>query len=512
MTRTSSLLRNVLSNWLVLALGIAYTFVVTPIVVRSLGIEGYGVWSFLNGLLAYSELLYLGLGSAVVKYVAQYRARNDLAGINRLASVVGSIYGLLGLISLTTLIGISQFVPGMFAEALSADSANAAVVTCMLLGVRLLMVFLSSTFAGLLSGYDRYDLVNAVNLLSVTIRFVATPLLLQVGWNPLLTMAWLTTAVGVIDFIALTIVGFWTVRGLVVKPVRPRAEELRWLYVFGLQSFFIVFAVKLISYTDTMVIGVILGAASVALYSLPLQLVEFARMFVGGFTAVFLPRVTISSTKEDEQGIRDVYIRSTRIAFFFVGWLGGGLITLGPMFLGLWVGPHFGGVSRSVLVFLVLALMGQVLSSQVPMAFYQGLGLLAVPAIVISIEGVLNLSLSIWLAPRLGLPGVALATAVPAIVSLVVLPPYLCRKLKIPIRLLFDSIAPGVAMIVAIVAIQTAVAFAVPSASWLALILRTSVTAPIAVAIVMSMFPDDERKAILRRVGWPRGHQSAPAR
>src|SRR5688572_2913004 len=111
MTRTSSLLRNVLSNWLVLAIGIVYTFVVTPIVVRSLGIEGYGIWSFLNGLLAYSELLYLGLGSAVVKYVAQYRARNDVAGINRLASVVGSIYGLLGLISLTTLIGISQFVP-----------------------------------------------------------------------------------------------------------------------------------------------------------------------------------------------------------------------------------------------------------------------------------------------------------------------------------------------------------------------------------------------------------------
>ena len=54
-------------------------FVVTPIVVRSLGIERYGIWSFLNGLLAYSELLYFGLGSALVKYAAQYRARDDIA-------------------------------------------------------------------------------------------------------------------------------------------------------------------------------------------------------------------------------------------------------------------------------------------------------------------------------------------------------------------------------------------------------------------------------------------------
>ena len=144
------------------------------------------------------------------------------------------------------------------------------------------------------------------------------------------------------------------------------------------------------------------------------------------------------------------------------------------------------------------------------LAFYQGLGLLAFPAFVISIEGVLNLSLSIWLAPRLGLPGVALATAVPAIISVVVLPPYLCRKLKIPIRLLLDSIAPGVAMIVAIVAIQTAVAFALPSVSWLALILRSSITAPLAVAIITTMFPDEERKAIMRFVGWPKRPLAGP--
>jgi O-antigen/teichoic acid export membrane protein len=62
-----SLARNVLSNWLVLAGTLIYALVITPIVVRTLDTERYGVWSFLNGVLAYADLFYLGLGVAFIK-------------------------------------------------------------------------------------------------------------------------------------------------------------------------------------------------------------------------------------------------------------------------------------------------------------------------------------------------------------------------------------------------------------------------------------------------------------
>src|SRR5688572_19617541 len=98
MTRPGSLTRNVLSNWLSIPVGVAYGLIITPIMVRALDTELYGVWSFVNGLLMYSDLLYVGLGSAVIKYVAQHRANNDQPAINRLISVVGGIYGVIGII------------------------------------------------------------------------------------------------------------------------------------------------------------------------------------------------------------------------------------------------------------------------------------------------------------------------------------------------------------------------------------------------------------------------------
>ena len=80
MTRPGSLARNVLSNWIGIPITVAYGLVITPIIVRALDTELYGVWSFLNGLLMYSDLLYVGLGSALIKYVAQHRANDDQAG------------------------------------------------------------------------------------------------------------------------------------------------------------------------------------------------------------------------------------------------------------------------------------------------------------------------------------------------------------------------------------------------------------------------------------------------
>ena len=247
MFKGASLIRNVVSNWVLLASSLTYGFLITPIVVRTLGVELYGVWSFLNGLIVYSDVLYFGLGSAVIKYCAQFRTRNDVGGINRLASVVASIYGTVGLTCLLLLIALSRIIPVAFGEPLSGEAAHAASVTCVLLGIRLFTIFVASAFSGVICGHDRFDLVNAVQFVSLLVRAVAIPFLLPMSSNPLIALAALTAVMGFLEFGALVVIAFRSIPGLQVFPTVPQWFELRWMYVFGLQSFMILFAVKLIS-------------------------------------------------------------------------------------------------------------------------------------------------------------------------------------------------------------------------------------------------------------------------
>lgn len=500
MTRPGSLARNVLSNWIGIPISVAYGLIITPIIVRALDTELYGVWSFLNGLLVYSDLLYVGLGSALIKYVAQHRANDNQAGMNRLLSVVTGIYGAIGILCLGVMVAISTLVPHLFAQPLSAEAARAASVTCVFLGAQLFFVFIGSAFSGLICGHDRYDLVNIVGIATVSMRFVATPLVLQSGHDPLVRLAALTSSIAAIQTLMLAAIAYRLVPRLSLRLARWRRDELRMLYGFGLPSFFIMFAVRLVSFSDTTIIGIMLGASSVAIYALPLQLMEYARTTVGGFTGVLLPRLTVLTTRADLASLREAYVSATRIACFLTAWLGATLLSVGPAFLNRWVGDTFGTPAQWVLVFLAGAAFGQVLSTHAPLGFYQAMHLVAFPAKVLMLEALLNLGLSIWLAPRLGITGVALATALPAVlVSAVVLPPYLCRQLAVPIRtFLVASVLPGGLMFVATSVVLYLSGLVITPGSYPAIVGRAAISLPVALVVFLVTFPVEERRAVWR--------------
>jgi O-antigen/teichoic acid export membrane protein len=499
-TRPGSLARNVLSNWIGIPLTLAYGLIITPIIVRALDQELYGVWSFLNGLLVYSDLLYVGLGSALVKYVAQHRATDNQEGMNRLFSVVFGIYGVIGLVCWGVMIAISTVVPYLFAQPLSGEAARAASITCVLLGAQLFFVFLGSAFSGLISGHDRFDLANFVYITTMAMRFVGTPLILQTGDDPLIRLAALTSSIMAIHTLLLAAIAYRLVPHLSVRLVRWRMDELRMLYGFGLPSFFIIFAARLISFSDTTIIGIMLGASAVALYTLPVQLMEYARTPVAGFTRVFLPRLTTLTTQGDLASLREAYLSTTRIATFLQAWLAAIALAVGPAFLNRWVGHAFGTPAQWVLIFLALAAFFQVLSTHAPMSFYQAMHLVAFPAKVLMLEALLNLGLSIWLAPRLGITGVALATALPALfVSTLVLPPYLCRQLAVPLRtFVVASILPGGLMFVATSVVLYLSGLVITAESYPAIVLRAAISVPVAVLVFLATFPAEDRRAVRR--------------
>jgi O-antigen/teichoic acid export membrane protein len=445
----------------------------------------------------YSDLLYVGLGSALIKYVARYRANDDQAGMNRLMSVVTGIYGVLGIVCFAVMAGISTVVPYAFAEPLSAEAARAASATCVLLGAQLFFVFVGSAFSGMICGHNRYDLANVVNIATVALRFMAIPLVLASGREPLFRLALLTSCAAAIHTLMLAAIAYRLVPRLSVRLVRWRRDELRMLYGFGVPSFFILFAVRLVSFSDTTIIGLMLGASSVALYALPLQLMEYARTTVGGFTSVLLPRLTELTTRGDLAAMREAYLSATRFACFLTAWLAATLMTIGPAFLNRWVGDSFGAPAQWVLIFLAIAAFGQVLTIHAPLGFYQAMHLVAFPAKVLMLEALVNLGLSIWLAPRFGITGVALATALPAAcISGLVLPQYLCRKLGVPVRtFVAASVLPGAFMFVANALVLYLSGLVITADSYPAILSRGLISIPVAVCVFLGTFPSQERRA-----------------
>jgi O-antigen/teichoic acid export membrane protein len=488
------------ASWVSNLLAIAYAFFITPIVIAVLHEELYGVWSYLNGLLAYSNLFYLGLGSAVIKYVAEYRVAGRRELVNRIASVVLVIYTSIGLFCAGACLLAAPWVPKMFATPLGAAETHQAVIACALLGFQLLFMFVSAVFSGLLIAAERIALSTSLASAMTVVRFIAVPLLIEHN-SPLVMLAAIVTVTTGIQAVLLWVAVWRVAPDVRMRPAKPTLPELRLLYGFGLKSFFILLSSLLVNYTDTTVIGVLLGAGAVGFYAVPLQLAAYGRLAVRGVVSGLLPRLTAYEARGDRQGMRDAYLRISRAASYLAAFIAFNLVTLGTPFIARWIGDSFATAGTVSLTLLAFAGYCQVMSTQTSVPFFQAMESFRAPVTVLLIEAIVNLVLSLWLADTMGIAGVALATLLPAAaVTGLFLPRALCRRLAISGRTyVVSAILPSVYLLGAGLLVNYPLnALAYPASYWL-MVLRGLGNVLLALAIGAVVLPSEDR-ALFRRV------------
>src|SRR5207244_3652838 len=85
------------TNWLAFAATLVVGFFLTPYLVRRLGDGPYGLWAFVESVLAYFTLFDLGIAACVVRFVARFHATGDRDELNRLGSTCLALFLGLGL-------------------------------------------------------------------------------------------------------------------------------------------------------------------------------------------------------------------------------------------------------------------------------------------------------------------------------------------------------------------------------------------------------------------------------
>lgn len=496
-----SLKRNVVLNWAVSLVGAVGSLVVTPIVVAALDTERYGVWTFLNGLTLYTNLLYFGLGAAVMKRLSEASGRGDTAAQSRVIGMTLTLYTGLGLLCLVLALALSPVVPNLLATPLSPADQRAASITLALLGVRLVFMFVNSALSALIASEGRSDLVSAVLILVAVVRAVATVIVTR--WpSPLEWLATLMAIDAVVQFPLLVVCGRAVAPGVALRPVKPTRPELASLYSFGAQAFVVQISVLLIAYTDTALIGVILGAAAVTLYTLPMQLIEYSRVLVSGVTQSLLPELAAQRARNDLAGMRAIFFTAARLSATLTVFVNVNIVLLGPAFLRLWVGPEVAEGSLRILLCLGIAATASAVSLQTLLPFYQAFDRMRVLAAIVIVEAVVNLALSVWLSQALGVWGVALATALPAVaVTLTLAPSRILPLIGVGLPEVLRRVAgPALAVGAVSGAVQLAIGSWMPVTSFPVLAARAALSLAAAGLAVLAAFPREAWLPIVSRL------------
>ena len=114
LARRRGLLRAAASGYVAQGVALVTAFLLTPLVLHHVGPTHFGLWVLVGALVSYGSLLDLGISSAVVKYVAEYRAQGKPDAAHAVVATALRVYALLGLAVVVVAVVVAPLVPAVF--------------------------------------------------------------------------------------------------------------------------------------------------------------------------------------------------------------------------------------------------------------------------------------------------------------------------------------------------------------------------------------------------------------
>ena len=403
-----SVAKNVLYGFSTWVLPIGLSFYATPKIVRGLGEQDYGIYALILGFVGYS--FNFSFGRAIIKYIAEYRSRNENEKISGLLSAALFISVVIGLISVVIICLSSRWlVEEAFKINVEAQSKTTGALYLTSLIVFVLMQ--NQIFSSVLQGIHRFDIYSKILNFNNLILLAGNLLLAVNGFGLIGLFAWnlaVTALSGVIFIVS----------------AKRHLPELKLTLKFNIDD------VKLIIFYSSGIIGaqilgnVIilfergwitrqLGSYSLTYYVVPLMLAFYIHGFVMSFIMVVFPLA--SELKDDREKLLRLYTKATKIVCLFVFFFAATLITEGRFFLTLWMGAEFAARSYDLLIIQTIAfsfLAIQMVSWQMT----DGLGYSSYNFYLLLLCLVITISLMILLIKDFGAEGVAFARMIGLVV------------------------------------------------------------------------------------------------
>ena len=339
-------------NYVVILLNTLVGLLYTPYMLRMMGQSEYGLYSLVASVIAYLTILDLGLGNAVVRYTAKYRAEGKQTEQYEMFGMFFILYIIIGIIALIAGSALYFNVDAMFGDTMTALELDKARIMMLLLVFNLAFTFPMSIFGSIITAYERFVFPRVVNIIRITLNTAVMICLLHMGYKAIAMVVVQTV------FNVLTLILNYIYCRKEVK-IKMYFRKFKWGFLkeVAIYSFWIFLNVimdRIYWSTGQFVLGATVGTTAVAVFAVAIQLEHMYMMFSTSISSVFLPKVTgMVTTSNDKKMISDLFIRTGRIQFIVMSLILSGFIVFGKQFILLWAGPGYEDAYIITLLFFV---------------------------------------------------------------------------------------------------------------------------------------------------------------
>jgi len=403
-TRVRSWLRNVGCGYLDLATGALIYVLLTPLLVRLLGIEAYAIWIISHTVTFYLGFLDLGITQAQIRFHARFAARGRRQAITQLLATSASLLTMAGLSAALIACAMAMSAPMQWLdvpETLTGDFRLVLVI----LGINLLVAFPGSVLASAYEGAQRFDLAAlrsiALRLLTAAAQFWS----LQRG-HGVVTLAALELCASVLRLLFDLCVLPHLAPGALREPVRRTAGIWKRMRSFALWSSVDDLVVEGTAHLDQVLIAALLPLAMLTPYSLCMSAGAILMVVVEPIVETFFPMAAGLHARGNKPELRQLMLTGTKVVVAIATPIAIVLMFFGNAALTLWI-PEIESELPTGLLQLIVANMLVSVFMWTPNLVLMALNRVRAVAILTLVEVLLALVLILVLVPSYGLAGIA---------------------------------------------------------------------------------------------------------
>jgi O-antigen/teichoic acid export membrane protein len=396
MPRLARGVSNVLSGWALLATNVAVGYFTTPLLLRALGVGGFGAWASLASVTFFLGLIELGLGAAGTRFLAASRSGGEAitATLSIWSVRLSAVAAAAGII-------VAALMPHVLHD--SAVSRGEATLTAALLGLSVAVGILFSGPLARLQAEQRWTVRNMILVVRQALWLGFTVLATRLG-------------VGVVNLAAFVLALSLLQLGLLVVASRwswslsagPRAT-VSGLVAYGRDRTLVGVVDLWVQQGPTILAASLLGPVAAAVTAVAMKIQDLIRQAVQAVSQLYLPRAARLAGARDHDIAQELKVATVGMAGLLAAPLAA-LSTSGSRFLRIWVGERF-EVELGLLMPVILVPLWVGLVQQFQIEAFYGKGDARL-RLIMQGAGAGLFTLIAWVAaPRLGVGGILIAQA-----------------------------------------------------------------------------------------------------
>ena len=426
MSTGALLVRGSILRVLTMAAGMAVGLFLMPFLIHALGDRWYGMWTLVVSITAYYALLDFGMTRAATRFLARAITLDDVVEANSVIVTALTILAGMGGIGLVASIGIAFGAEWLIGDPVEISAFRYVVL---ILAADAAVSLPAMVVNAVLLAHYRFDVLSCVQVAALAVRTALMVWLVMAGYS-IVALALVVLSTNLLARAALAFVVRYLFPWIELRPALFHPTQARQLFRYGTHAFLAACADRVRSNAGIIVVASFLDIATVTHYGIAARIAQlFAELMLQSLGVVG-PLFMRSDALGDRAKTRETFLLATRLSVLASVTTAGGIVLLGDRFIGSWIGEDYRDaywplaiLTGSLAVWLMQWPSVSVLYATGRHRFY---------AYLSTAEAFANVGISVVLVQFYGMIGVSLGTAIPLLISMLVLQPnYVCRTLEL---------------------------------------------------------------------------------